>query len=217
MEGQIELRGGPAWGYVPPFRAEERQRLSVVASARSWVGERVMLAAEWAWLRDHEGQLDPVSGPGDLRLGTLLHVVNLGDLAIFAGWEVKLPDARDEGELGTDETDVLLGGGVAWGRGPWSVVAAGGLGILGNPLKFANQDDVPMLRVSGAWQRGAWAVSPSLVVDLDTARNPLRMHAATEARWGAPLYVQVMGTAGLSRADADASVLVGAGWHFGAP
>lgn len=208
---------GVAGGYVPPFRSEERERMWAGATARGWVGSRVMLGADWAWLRDHEPALDPVSGPGDVRLGTVVHVTDLGRLGIYGGWEVKLPDARDEGELGTDETDVSIGGAVGWQDGPWSLVAGVGLGILGNPLKFANQDDIPMLRLSGAWRRGAFALSPSLVVDLDTARNPMRAHAGAEARWGAPFFVRASGAAGLSRADADASIEVGAGWQFGAP
>lgn len=217
MEGELDLNVGGAGGYVPPFRAQERQRLWVGATARGWIGSRVMLAADWAWLRDHEPALDPVFGPGDVRLGTVVRVVNLGQLAIYGGWDVKLPNARDEGELGTDETDVSIGGGVAWADGPWTVVSAVGLGILGNPLKFANQDDIPMLRVAGAWRHGAFTCSPALVVDLDTARNPLRAHAAAEVRWGDPFFVHALGTVGLSRADADASIELGAGWHFGGP
>jgi hypothetical protein len=196
---------------VPPFRAGERDRYAGDAAFSAWLDRRVLLGASWSWLADRSPDAEWTAGPGDLRLGTAVHLVSFGDLGVYAGWEVKLPNAADEGELGTDETDVAFGGQARWDHGPWTVAASVGLGVWGNPLRFAAQDDVPMLRASGAW-RGEWlAVSPSLTADLDTSRNPARVHAGVELRAGRALYGYAAGEAGLTPADADGTVRVGIG------
>lgn len=198
------LGGGTgSWGLVPPFRAGERDRMSVGAEASAWMAGRVQLRASGEWLRDTSAAGAPVSGFGDIRLGTVVDVVRVEGLRVYAGWEVKLPNARDEGDLGTDETDVLFGTTAAWSSGPFGARASVGLAVLGNPLRFANQDDVPMLRLAldGAW--GMVHVSPLFAADLATSRNPARMEAGVDIGVGRALFGALQATAGITPAAAD--------------
>lgn len=204
-------------GLVPPFRAAERDRLSVGGEARVQLGERVQIGVAGGWLRDATAVGAPVSGAGDLRLGTLVRAARWeggpGALALGLGWEGKMPNARDEGELGTDETDLLFGGWAAAARGPLALQLGVGLGILGNPHRFANQDDVPMVRARATWTRGPAWVAPAIEADLATSRNPARVHAGGEIGAGKRAFAVASGRAGLTPAAADWGVTVSLGWR----
>ena len=98
---------------------------------------------------------------------------------MWTGFAVKLPDAKDENELGTDETDVSFGAGLEVASGPWRALGGAGLGVWGNPLRFANQDDVPLVRVAGSWTMPSGGpiglqLGAVLNTDVATARNPGR-------------------------------------------
>lgn len=167
-----------------------------------------MLSANFGWVADHQVGDGWRTGPGDLRLGTVLRTGRVGSIQTSIGWEVKLPNAGDEGEIGTDETDARFGGTVGWERADWEARASLGLAILGNPLRFANQDDVPLLRAEAAWSPGAWAVAPHLEADLRTARNPGRTRVGARVRYGGPWFVELAGDAGLTPAEADLAFVV---------
>jgi hypothetical protein len=130
---------------------------------------------------------------------------------LWLGWSAKLPDAKDEGELGTDETDVAFGGAAELHVGPWRVLAGAGLGVWGNPLRFANQDDVPELRATAAWSPGPGLnAGVAFNADVGTARNPARLVAGGWLRASLPLgatvtrgFIEVAGGAGLTPAAAD--------------
>lgn len=221
--GSVEVAavGGVALGVVPPFRASARDRVEGGARARAWAGRWARVGLSGGWVRDAYASGKVLSGPGDLRWSTLILPLRRGGYALGLGWEAKMPNAGDDGEIGTDETDVLVGlsgtGDWAVGEGRLRAVVAAGLGVLGNPLRFANQDDVPLLRASAAYAKGRWAVAPRVDIDFATSRNPLRASAGASGRYGERVFVEVTGSAGLSPAAADASASIHVGWTGALP
>ena len=177
----------------------------------------VQVRARGDVLRDQTDDGEVVVGPGDLRLGTVVGSRFGHGFGAGLGWEVKLPDAADEGELGTDETDVILGGTFGWGSGPWWADCAFGLGILGNPLRFANQDDVPLLRAAGGWRGTRAEVTSGVDAALATARNPARIEALVGAAYGGPVTVRLGTEIGLTPAAPDWGVMLGVGARFPFP
>ncbi len=205
-----------ALGYVPPFRAGERAR--TVASVSGGVRiAPVELRANWGWIVDASEGGGVVNGPGDVRLGTVVTLARPGAFDLTVGWEVKLPNAADEGELGTDETDVTLGVTAGWARGPLSARLGAGLAILGNPLRFANQDDVPVARASLAWDRGPFRVVGEASADLPTSRNPARIEGDVALRFGTRWFGLVHGGGGFVPAAADAHVGLAVGFASALP
>ena len=206
-------------GFVPPFRAAERNRLAYGVGGRWMPDRRVQVAVGFDGLWDHSAGGD-AAGPGDVRLGTSLLVVDHAPVRAWLGWAAKLPDAGDEGELGSDETDVTFGAGGELHSGPWRLLAGVGLGVWGNPLRFANQDDVPELRLAASWNLRAFDFGAHLDADIGTARNPSRVVVGGWARHVAKLkgrfaYVEIGGGAGLTPAAPDAIAAVSFG--FGQP
>lgn len=210
-------RASTEHGLVPPFRAAERQRLSANLEGAVALGPRAELRISGDWLRDAAAAGPAVSGAGDLRLGTVVRAARwtgpAGSLTLGLGWEAKMPNASDEGELGTDETDVLFGGWAEASRGALALQAGLGLGILGNPHRFANQDDVPLLRARATWRPGVVWIAPSVEADLATSRNPARVAIGGEAGVGRTWFASAGARAGLTPAAADWGVMVGLGWR----
>lgn len=203
---EASVEGGLATGYVPPFRAEERVRSWGALAGRAELDHLVVLAADFGWIADRQDGAGWRTGPGDVRLGTVLRTGRLGFVDTSLGWEVKLPNAGDEGEIGTDETDARFGGTLGWSEGDWEARASLGLAILGNPLRFANQDDVPLVRAEAAWSPGSWAFAPRLEADLRTARNPGRTRLGGRVRYGGPWFAELGADAGLTPAEADVTL-----------
>lgn len=206
--GTFGVRAGLGWsaGYVPPFRAGARDRGAADLDA-SFVVAPFEVRVGWGWLVDSTEGSGVTSGAGDLRVGTLVTLARPGPFDVTLGWEAKLPNAADEGELGTDETDVLFGATGGWRTGPWTARAGIGLAVLGNPLRFANQDDVPLVRAHLRWEEGAFAVIGRASADLPTARNPARAEGDVAVRWGSRWHVLLHGGGGFVPAAAD--------WHAG--
>ncbi|MFZ5477832.1 MAG: hypothetical protein ACOZNI_13740 [Myxococcota bacterium] len=212
----MSASGGAAAGYVPPFRVAERTRLSGGAEARVGLG-RVEVGARWEWLRDTTAAGEPASGPGDLRLGTRVRVVCVATVCGGLGWEAKLPNATDEGELGTDETDVIFGGTVTWTGEHVGAEVDAGLAVLGNPLRFANQDDVPLLRGRLRATLGPVTLAPGVSADLPTSRNPARIEAGGVVSAGSRWFAALEGAAGLTPAAADWRAVATVGWRGALP
>jgi hypothetical protein len=200
-------------GVVPPFRSGARDRLSVGAEGAVWLGPAVSLRAEGAWLTTRTEAGGAASGAGDLRLGTVVRVARLERLEVGTGWAVKLPNAADEEELGTDETDVSFGAWAQWSAPSWRVRADAGLQVLGNPLRFANQDDVPVLAARAEAVVGPVRGGPVLEAQLATARNPARVRAGMRVEAGGRWYVSAEAWGGLTPADADGVGVLAVGWR----
>lgn len=213
---EAEAHAGYAVGLVPEFRTADRDRFAGGLDAAVRLG-RVRLALSGDWLRDTTAAGPAVQGFGDLHLGSAVRLFTAGPVETHLGWAVKLPNASDGGELGTDETDISFGLTGVLHLGDVRVLGAVGLAILGNPLRFANQDDVPLLRLAADWTRWNLSVSPGLRWDVATARNPHRAEGELVVRYGPSWFVELGGAAGLSPAAADFSGRVGFGWHAALP
>lgn len=206
--GSFGVLADSSWsaGWVPPFRAGERDRGTVGVDAIVRL-DRVEVRAAWGWVVDTTAAGGVTTGAGDLHLGTTVTAVRAGAFAVNVGWEAKLPNAADEGEIGTDETDIRFGASGSWRGGPVSAQLGVGLAVLGNPLRFANQDDVPLVRGAVTWERAAVAVIGRAGADLPTARNPARADGDVAFRLGTRWFALVRGGGGFVPAAAD--------WHVG--
>lgn len=214
---EVAVRGGYASGLVPPFRVGARDRTAIGIDARVWFNNRVRVTISEEWLHDQTVVGAPVTGFGDIRLGTTVAVLNGPVVATGIGWEAKLPNATDAGELGTDETDITFGAWCSVSSGDWTVAAAAGLAVLGNPLRFANQDDVPLARLGGAFSPGAFTFGVAGHADFATARNPARIQLDASARYGRTWFVAVNPSIGLVPASADASGVLQVGYAWALP
>lgn len=202
----IQATSGWSAGYVPHFRAGERDRGTAGVDAMVELAP-FEIRAQWDWIADVTPAAGLTTGPGDLRLGTVVTPWRARGFDVTLGWEVKLPNASDEGEIGTDETDVRFGATGGWQSGAWRARVGIGLGVLGNPLRFANQDDIPLVRSEVAWERAPFAVIGRASLDVPTPRNPIRADADLALRWGRRWHVLAHGGGGLVPAAPD--------WHVG--
>jgi hypothetical protein len=101
----------------------------------------------WVDFAQEATDLEPVEGgfgSGDLRVRSRYTLLREGQwppaIAIQLG--VKLPNAGAREGYGTDETDLELGLLVSKALGPVDLHGSMALGILGNPMERAAQDDV---------------------------------------------------------------------------
>lgn len=193
----LRLGASAERGLVPPFRAGARDRQRVflastwapaLATSENAPITQIILDARVEALQDSWPDGERRAGFGDLELGALVSR-DLGAPAkehpvaarILAGWRAKLPDARDEGELGTDETDLSLLLGSAAELGPADLRLMAGLAIVGDPLRHAAQDDIPFvdLRVRSTQGLTGLHFQPraGLSWAFETSRNPARGQA----------------------------------------
>ena len=202
---------------VPPFRAASRDRAAAELDLVWRPQPPLTLWASADVLRDRSVAGDVVSGPGDLRLGASADVWTARGPAsptLGLGWEAKVPSARDEGELGTDETDVSLWGALDVLAGPVRLAARGGVAILGDPLQFANQDDVALAWLTAWAPTGPVSLGGRVGGTLRSPRNPARLSASALAASRGRVRIGAEATAGLTPAAADwaARLGVGVGW-----
>ncbi len=218
---------------IPAFRAGPRDRVSAGFQGRWMVADRVLFEARWPMIMDLHPDGHRETGPGDLELGTTLRLPIAEGLRTAArdagrqgpsfglGWRVKLPNAADEGELGSDETDVTVHAVAAGDLGPLRGWAGGGLAILGDPGKLAAQDDIVFLQAGLAWsapaERSPWlpALSASGGVALPSAANPTRAGLDAGLAWGQRWRVALGAGAGLTAASPTALFSLGIEHRFG--
>lgn len=223
----ISLRGSYAPGTVPPFRAAARDRLSIGPSICARLPARTHLSLAWDWLRDQDAIGGVVSGPGDIRVGTAIDLLpdrQLGGPGMLSlGWSVKLPDASDEGELGSDETDITLGISGGWRAeneaGYFFFRGGAALAILGDPLRFADQDDLLLLRGEGGWGHGGLSLIGAVSAAPQSDRNPARIDTLFSLQYApraSGVFFAIHAGAGLSPASPDATIGAEVGWRLGA-
>jgi hypothetical protein len=219
---------------IPPFRAGPRDRYRAGVHARFLAADRVLLDLSWQVLADLHPSGERVVGPGDLELGTTVRLPIAEGArdrarqqgrrgpAFGLGWRVKLPNASDEGELGSDETDVVLLACAATDLGPLRGWAGGGLAILGDPLMLAAQDDLVFLQAGLGWDAAAsleraWLprTDLDLAAALPSPSNPLRAELGWGLAWGRRWSLGVEGAIGLSAAAPGYRIAAVAERRFG--
>ena len=214
---EVVVNLGGLWehGVVPPFRVAARNRLNLGAQGCLRLPPWLQLSLAWDWLRDENGLGEVTMGPGDFRLGNAVYAWRRHGAWVGVGWLVKLPNARDEGELGTDETDVTIGFHGGWAGGPWAVSAGLGLSIQGNPLQFANQDDVVLVEGEGLWVHDWVALDATVSAALQSDRNPARIFVGVGTTLGRRWFLRPHGRIGLTPAAADGSAGLELGYRTG--
>lgn len=158
-QGGWEAAAGVSFssGEHPPFFAEEpaterdRWALDLVDLSRG-LGAGCEARLQFGAQHVEEEDGEPLWGIQDARLSFAYQIP--GAIAAALTMEVKLPNAGDEDRLGTDQTDVTMAASGGHQADRWGWAARAGLGLLGNPLQAAAQDDVLVFGVA-AWRRMA--------------------------------------------------------------
>lgn len=218
--GAADVRIAADLDLVPVFRAGPRDRLRAGLGGWWLLGDRVVLDARWQALADRHPDGHQVVGPGDLELGTLLRLPLLEGArqrareqgrrgpSVGLGWRIKLPNAADEGELGSDETDLSLVAAVASDLGPLRGWLGGGVAILGDPLLLAAQDDILFVQAELSWDGAsaaerAWLPRTALALDVTfpSPSNPARGLVGLALAWGDRWCWTAEAAAGLTAAS----------------
>ena len=204
------LRSGAAHqkDLVIPFRAAPRTRTAAETQLRWSPSPAVELNGQWEWLWDHMPAGHRVQGPGDVQLGVHA-VVWSGPVDFGLAWQVKLPNAQDESELGSDETDATIATTGGWSQENWSIQGTGGVVISGDPIRFANQDDAALLRFHLSTKQGGVVWGTQAGGTFQTSRNPARMTVDFEGEKGCRVRGGARGSIGLTAAAPSWGV---AGW-----
>jgi hypothetical protein len=200
-QSEWTLRTGTAYqkDLVLPFRAGPRTRTEAQTEVRWNPSPLVQLDGQWGWVWDQMPAGQTVSGAGDIRLG--VHAVAWsGPVDLGVAWQVKLPNARDESELGSDETDSIVAGTIRWFNEYWSLQGTGGVVISGDPIRFANQDDAALMRLHLYAKHGGVLWGTHVGGTLSSPRNPARMTVDFEGEKGCRYRVGGRGTVGLTPA-----------------
>jgi hypothetical protein len=125
---------------------------------------------------------------------------------LLLDWVAKLPNSPDDGGLGTDETDVVVGLYAQWSISSWRAGVGGGLAIFGDPLQFANQDDAGFWALQVSRENARSKLSATLDWRVASARNPSRAQVLAGGQLrGLPggLWMGVEGALGLNPAAPD--------------
>lgn len=212
-------RLGVAWlpGGTPLFRAAERDRLETGLAVAWRVHQRVGLdlrvdgGADWTALgRSHVG-------PGALSLATRLLVLtqDAAPLDLELAWQATLPWSFDAGASGTDELDSTLLGALGRDVGDLRLDGILGLGIVGDPLRPASQDDLPLAWASARWRTPVGDLQARVGGAVATARNPARLQALAGFERRGPLLLGAQAGVGLTPASPDWSLRLWTGWQVG--
>ena len=198
-EHGVQLGVGHEASVVPPFRASSRDRSHGLIAAQWRPSQNVRLDGSWSWIQDRLPSGDSPGGPGDLHLSTYAKIWE-GPWTVGLGWMVKLPNARDETELGSDETDVSFQGTLSKSWTSITFMSGMGIEIMGDPLRFANQDDAALLwgGVASNGYKLRWF--SRMGGTLKTARNPARSTIDFGANYGCPTTIGVGASTGLTPA-----------------
>jgi len=202
-------------GFVPPFRVAPRRRSSAGVDVRWRVSDRVRLDGAWSWVRDDLPAGHSIQGAGDLSLGVWAELVKVQSGSLGLGWAVKLPNAADEGELGTDETDVSVFSTISTSLGGMELSALGGVAILGDPNRFANQDDAALFGLEAARIVGPVHLRSKVGGTLGTTRNPARLSGVVGVWGGCPYRLGTEVQVGLTPAAPDWGLRTWVGWGAG--
>ena len=72
--------------------------------------------------------------------------------AVAGRFTAKVPTAPEDGEAGTDESDLGFAVSGGWRGGRLGLFGSAGLDMLGNPLRNGSQDDVATYGAGGWWR-----------------------------------------------------------------
>lgn len=216
--GALELRAGGAWldDTVPPSWESARDRLQVELGARWRPSPVVTLGLDLdAWRADRHVDGRAEQGPGDLRLLTDLRLWRPGAVEGRLAWWAKLPNADDEKELGTDETDLHFGLDLSRPQGPARLRARLGVAVLGDPRRATAQSWLPEGELEAHLRAGPVVPMTRLQATLGSEILPAQATATLGLEGGCPWLWGAEGLLGLSPAAPDLGARAWFGWGIG--
>lgn len=146
---------------------------------------RTELSVSWPFLILNRSGRSTTAGPGDFFVSSRVAPWQNGNWAAAFLFGVKLPNAKDEKRLGTDETDFYFSGLFSQRIGFWEFSENLGLGILGSPTAMRAQEDVYTYGFSAAWKKGR--MHPFVEWHGQVSPHPefvfSRLSAGAEYRW----------------------------------
>lgn len=185
----LRLGAAYAQGLAPPFFSQARDRLAVQAALAWQPAPIIGLYAQVDALRlDHwpDGADDPTRlGGGDIRLGTRLRLWT-GPVEGGLRWELKLPNAEDEPELGTDETDVAALVDLGGEHGDLGLRAAAGVDVRGDPHRYRSQVVVPLVQARAYGLLGPVRARLRVDAELPAGGQPGRLELGIGAEGRCP-------------------------------
>lgn len=174
---------------------------------------RTELSASWPFLILKRSGQNTITGSGDVFLSSRTALFQKKNWAAGFFFGVKLPNAKDEKRLGTDETDFYFSGLLSQRVGFLEFSQNLGLGILGSPTAVHAQEDVYTYGLSAALKNGR--VQPFIEWHSQTGPHPeyvfSRLVAGMEYRWP-KLAVKVSGLKGLTEKPKGYQNVLGADW-----
>jgi len=211
------VRAGGAYlgSHLPPFWNEPRNRaqgefnLRWAPSSAAWLDVSVD-----AWRQDRHENGNVFSGPGDITMGGRAWI---WQAPVFTGvaFAVKQPNADDERQLGTDETDItLLATSGAWLGQTW-IQVHGGAAFLGDPHRFSSQDVAPTVITSAVYEREIIVLHSFINGTMETTHNPSQWSMTIGGEGRCPRLLGAEATVGLSPAAPNWGGRVWAGWGWG--
>jgi len=200
----LSVSAGASWmpGQAPLFWSDERDRLTAEAGLVWAPGDRARLGlAVDGYRLDRYPDGTRQHGPGDITMVTDLWLWR-GPVDLGLAAAVKQPNADDERQLGTDETDISLMARLGAGDVA-RLEAAAGMTFAGDPLRFTSHDAIPELALSGALKTGWGAAQVVAGGGLATDHNPARISASLGASTACPARLSAAAQVGLSPAAPD--------------
>jgi hypothetical protein len=221
----VRVGGGYVLGGRLLFREEDKNRMVYYAPdlrVAAGVSDNMELVMDYRVLFLQEDGRDDTWGTGDLRITGVCGLFAEGEILPETAFTfgMKLPNADDEKNLGTDETDVFIGGAFSKRIGDLRILCNAGLGILGNPsTATTEQDDVLVYGVGFTYDICSWW---HLACELDGIANSRFGNDRMQVRYGMAfdmddISLDVSGGHGLDNGSPDyfgeAGVTFSIGWQ----
>lgn len=167
----------------------------------------------WPFLILSRKNQSAIAGSGDIFLSNRTAFFMNENWAVGFFFGVKLPNAKDEKQLGTDETDFYASGLFSQRAGSWEFSQNFGVGILGSPTALRAQEDVYTYGLSAACRAGR--AQPFVEWHGQTGPHPeyvfSRLFAGVEYRWD-KMALRISGQKSLTEKPKGYQNVLGADW-----
>jgi hypothetical protein len=177
------------------------------------VQRKTEISVNWPFLILKRNGQSALTGSGDVFLSSRTALFQKKNWAAGFCFGIKLPNAKDEKRLGTDETDFYFSGLFSQRIGLWEFSQNLGLGILGNPTALRAQEDVYTYGLSAALRSGR--AQPFIEWHGQASPHPeyvlSRLVAGMECRWP-KLSVKISGLKSLTEKSKGYQNILGADW-----
>lgn len=223
-EGEQRVRIGASYnkGERLLFQQENRNRqvyeLPSVGIAIG-VAPNVELLFSYPMLLMNQDNREQNYGSGDLKIKAVFRMFrvenNFSNSALTVA--TKLPNASNQDELGTDETDFFVGGIISRNIGPIRLLINAEFGILGDPNRENTQDDVFEYKVGFIYPMSGHSSTALEIEGVEGSRrtNDRRFVRAGIAFNWSRFLIDLGGALGLSEESGDFQIAMGITMKYG--